>query len=953
MAAFRHLARVSVLFVTFSALSLFAQQQPAAPAQSSPCAMPVFAKVVGDPNFFSEQQEEWLGEFMDQSVRQDFHIMEDPDGYLQKLGERLLAQLPPTAVHYHFVIIDSPELNSFGLAGGRIYIHRRMIAFTHNEGELASLVGHEIGHAATHQVAIEMTRWLRELGVTEIGDRQDVLKKWDLFRDNAAKIKDKNWEKRSQDEQLIADRVGLYAMTRAGYDPTQFIEFADRSLQTKGKTGGFWSDFFGRTSAESRRLREIVHNAAPLPATCIAPLQANAEHFAKWQQDVLGSKRASMQEELPGLINKVTLKNPLRGDVSNVEFSPDGKYLLAQDASSVFVLTREPLANVFRLDALDANHAQFTPDSRSIVFYDKELRVEKWDIDTRQRASVHALTVPDCFQSGLSPSGDYMACMEFTSEGEFNLEVIEVATNKTILSRKNAYRVSYGEALMFYIWLATDAAPPPLFEIRFSPDGRYLLVGHRTFALAYDLKSGSEAHVSSHVKDLMQETFAFVSNEELAGMTGFGSSAKLVRVRFPTGEKVDEFKLPLYGNLYSTTQSKYLLMHNKGEYPTAIIDLDAKKATQGFRTSGFNVYDKFFAGELVNGEIALFTASDGKRAATVPLPESPLPSARASIFSPDGKWLAVSGESRGSLWGLETGERVFFTFPFEGAYFDQNQVVIKAAKNEKNPSRMFELDPASKGVKKLFEFDGKEMLSSQQGNVLISLRPEKENSKETFFGRTNSVLEVHDPHTNALLWSKKVGKTLPRFFCTQDVLTFVVDDNDSIKAAAREDSGLSNRLKTISGKDAYLIQAFEATTGNPLGNVLVDTGKLSFKVKAAHTIGDTVFVSDSNHRTLVYSLKSGEQRGKVQGRTWAASPKGDRMLVDSDRGVAELYDTASLQLLSRFVFPARISDADFALGGSELMVLTADQTVYQLRAVPAQPKNGQVVVDSAKTDSSK
>ena len=145
-------------------------------------------------------------------------------------------------------------------------------------------------------------------------------------------------------------------------------------------------------------------------------MPSNKDYFAKWQEDVIASKRAAVREELPGLISKVALQQPLRGDISRVEFSPDGKYLLAQDESSVFVLTREPLANVFRIDALDAHTAQFSPDSNSVVFYDKELRVEKWEIATQQRTSLHALTVPDCYQSSLSPSGEYMACVEISPE---------------------------------------------------------------------------------------------------------------------------------------------------------------------------------------------------------------------------------------------------------------------------------------------------------------------------------------------------------------------------------------------------------------------------------------------------------------------------------------------------------------------------------------------------------
>ena len=51
--------------------------------------------------------------------------------------------------------------------------------------------------------------------------------------------------------------------------------------------------------------------------------------------------------------------------------------------------------------------------------------------------------------------------------------------------------------------------PVSLLELRFSPDSRYFLAGHRGSALAYDLKSGSEVHLPSHIRELMDDTFAF------------------------------------------------------------------------------------------------------------------------------------------------------------------------------------------------------------------------------------------------------------------------------------------------------------------------------------------------------------------------------------------------------------------------------------------------------------
>lgn len=569
-----------------------------------------------------------------------------------------------------------------------------------------------------------------------------------------------------------------------------------------------------------------------------------------------------------------------------------------------------------------------------MVFYDKELRVEKWDIATQQRAALHALTVPDCYQSSLSPSGEYMACIDVSADFGFGLHVIEVSSNKTVYTKKNFYTATWSD--YFTLWLGRLVGQPTnIFELRFSPDSRYFVAGHHTASLAYDLKSGTEVHLPSRIHEMLAFTFAFVSPEEIAGVVGGGNFGKLVRARFPSGEKVDEFKLPAYGHLYSTSQSNYLLMRPAASFPVGIVDLSGKKITLAFKSPGFAIYGQLFAGEQASGEVALFAAADQKRVGRIQLPDSPLAGARTSAFSSDGKWLAVSGGARGSLWQLDSGERIFFTQSFEGASFDHGQMIAKFPQQEKVPSRVFQFDPASKGGKKLYEFALDEKRVWQQGRVLIKVRPEKEN--DNVFLRSNSVLEVRDVRTNALLWERKIGKALPRFFCSQNVLSLVTGDWDSMRAAAKEDAALNTALNSINGKrDAYILQAFEVSTGKLLGTVLVDTGKLSFRVKWAETFGDTVLVADSLNRTLVYSLKSGQQKGKVPGYVRATTIKGDRMLVEMGHGVADLYDTGTLQPLAHYSFSSRLSDAEFTSDGSALMVLTADQTVYQLKAAAQQ-----------------
>src|SRR6267378_4080077 len=165
------------------ALAIAALCLPLCAQTGDDCRLPGSLRSSKRPNMFTPEQEEWIGAIIDQGIRRDYNVIEDPEGYLQKLGEKILAQLPPTGIHFQFVVIDSPELNAFGSTGGRIYIHRRIIAFARSEDELASLLGHEIGHMFDHHAALNLTDSFRQLEIAGVGDQQDVLNKWNRFTD--------------------------------------------------------------------------------------------------------------------------------------------------------------------------------------------------------------------------------------------------------------------------------------------------------------------------------------------------------------------------------------------------------------------------------------------------------------------------------------------------------------------------------------------------------------------------------------------------------------------------------------------------------------------------------------------------------------------------------------------------------------------------------------------------
>lgn len=177
------------------------------------------------------EQEYYVGRTVAATVLAKYkaYPADDLNGYLNRMGQALaqFSTKPETFGGYHFLALDSADINAFAAPGGLILVTRGLMKCCQNEDELAAVLAHEIGHVEkvhglraikTGRLGSALTILAVEAGKNLAGEQlAEVTKAFDeSINDISATLMNSGYSRKLEYE---ADAAAVAILKQAGYNP--------------------------------------------------------------------------------------------------------------------------------------------------------------------------------------------------------------------------------------------------------------------------------------------------------------------------------------------------------------------------------------------------------------------------------------------------------------------------------------------------------------------------------------------------------------------------------------------------------------------------------------------------------------------------------------------------------------------------------------------------------------
>ncbi len=189
----------------------------------------------------------------------------DPDPESQarvdRIGQRLVSRSAAgkTPYRHDFHVLDDAEtINAFALPGGQVFITEGLLRRLKTDGQIAGVLGHEIGHVvarhgAEHIAKQQLTQGLTGAAVLATYDPNDPSSRGSAAV--AAMIGQLVNMRFGRQDELESDKLGVRFTSEAGYDPRSLI--ALMKILDESSQGNRPPEFFSTHPNPENRIQRI------------------------------------------------------------------------------------------------------------------------------------------------------------------------------------------------------------------------------------------------------------------------------------------------------------------------------------------------------------------------------------------------------------------------------------------------------------------------------------------------------------------------------------------------------------------------------------------------------------------------------------------------------------------------------------------------------------------------
>ena len=226
----------------------------------------------------SEEREFSIGQEVDKQVREEMGVyLEVPElrSLVKEVGKELSQNTARAKnLNYRFEIVNAPDFNAFALPGGFVYVNRGLLERVNSTDELASVLGHEIGHVDARHSAAQISKVeLLNIGLlaASVAVPSPMQPLGDLVNIGAVLALNKF----SRDDEREADHLGTLYMTKTGYNPKASLEVMKAIQRIQVREPSATETWFTTHPPTSERLVNLNHEIGEIQQTQPAALNCS------------------------------------------------------------------------------------------------------------------------------------------------------------------------------------------------------------------------------------------------------------------------------------------------------------------------------------------------------------------------------------------------------------------------------------------------------------------------------------------------------------------------------------------------------------------------------------------------------------------------------------------------------------------------------------------------------